>query len=147
MELKLGGTIEGRAPESAPDLLLDPLLDGRSPLRIHETDVGCTDLDVGCTDLDVVCTGVRAVTIGSLISNGCDHLSSVVGERPGNGPDTIDIETWVWATRNDRRKGESPGEVDPVFEDAIEVSLRMVKSEHDSAEELRPVPTTSGSSG
>ena len=70
------------------------------------------------------------MTIRGLISDGCDQLGSLVGERQANPPDAIDIETRVRAIGNDRRKGESSGELDFIFEDAMEVSLWIVKLGH-----------------
>jgi len=92
-------------------------LDGEGPLGIHETDVGRVDLD-GIPDGGVD-DGLRATTAGSLISDGCDQVGCLVGERQGDVSDTVDIETWVQAAWNDYRDGECTGELNFIFEDAM----------------------------
>jgi len=83
-------------------------LDDGGPVGIHETDVGRIHLD-----------GFHAKTVGSLFSNGCDQVGGVVVEWQGDASDTVDIETRVRATWNDRRKGERAGELKFMSEDAI----------------------------
>ena len=111
--LKLVGLTPGRtseewAPEPTPDLRLYLLLYGGGPVGIHETDVGRINLD-----------DFHATTVGSLFSNGYDQVGDVIGEWQGNASDTVDTETWVRATWNNRRKGERAGELKFMSEDAI----------------------------
>jgi len=92
-------------------------LDSGGPLGIHETDIRRIDLD-GVSDSGVE-DGLRATTAGSLISGGYDQVGSLVDERQGDASDTVDIETWVRATWNDRRDGERARELNFIFEDAM----------------------------
>ena len=88
------------------------------------------------------------MTIGGLISDGCDQLGSLIGEWQANPPDAIDIETRVRAIWNDRRKGESARELDFIFEDTMEVSLWIVKLDRGwGGEGSWSVRTKSGWSG
>ena len=94
-----------------------PTLGWWGPLGIHEADVGRVDLD-GVSDSGVD-DGLRATTAGSLISDGCDQVGSVVDKRQGDASDTVDIETWVRTTWNDHGDGECTRELNFIFEDAI----------------------------
>ena len=117
MGLTPGRTSEGWAPDPTPDLLLYPLLDGGGPVGVHETDVGRINLD-GISDSGVG-DGFHATTVGNLFSDGCDQVCGMVGEWQGDASDTVDIETWVRETWNNRRKGERAGELKFMSEDAI----------------------------
>lgn len=79
--------------------------------------VGRINLD-GISDSGVE-DGSHTTTAGSLFSNGCDQIGGVVGEWQGNASDTVDIETWVRATWNNRQKGKRAGELKFMSEDAI----------------------------
>ena len=120
--LALGRASEGGTPKSGPNLLLDPLLEGRGPLWILETDIGCIDLD--CVSDGGVDYGVCAATVRSLVPHRRDFLGSMFGEWQWDAPDTIDVETRVWACGKDHRDGNLSGEVDFVLEDVVEVILQ-----------------------
>ena len=78
VELAPRRTRKGRTPESVPNLILNPLLDSGSPLRIHETDAGRIDLD-GVSDGGVD-DSFRATAVWSLVPNRSDQPCSVVGK-------------------------------------------------------------------
>ena len=120
--LALRRASEGRTPKSGPNLLLDPLLEGGSPLWVLETDIGCIDLDrVSDGGVD---NSVCAATVWCLIPHRRDFLGSLFGEWQWNEPDTIDVETRVWTCGKDHRDSELAGESDLVLEDVVEVILQ-----------------------
>ena len=91
-------------------------------------------MDVRCIDLDRVSDGnihhrVHAEAAGGLLSSRHDQLRSLFVQWQRDAPDPVDIQTWVWASRDDHRKGECAAELDFILEYVIDISLRTVKSD------------------